>query len=322
MEKIKIINSLAMHYRCNYSHFLKIMMNKIYGCHLFRDFRMYKDLTYPILIEGDLKRKGANFIVRRPDLRVIIFYKVIESVFTDYYCNFKFEIYKTIPETFEYIHQVEVRYVNEDECFIKSTLFYNEKIVFSDKDIKSLILFEKTIYKSIESSLRKFIIFKLSVVYTLINSNIEIIWDIIRNLKLVNKFTHLLCDKINYKGNAVEENSIIELIKVRDKKNIKSIAKINNCKFKTFDLIKEFIIELLFHKEKDKNKIEPFSERKIIIRGYEYNGKCTIYLFYYFFNNHLSTDLEKFNKMKSQEFQKFKKIIEHYKASSINKSND
>lgn len=322
MEKIKIINSLAMHYRCNYSHFLKIMMNKIYGCHLFRDFRMYKDLTYPILIEGDLKRKGANFIVRRPDLRVIIFYKVIESVVTDYYCNFKFEIYKTIPETFEYIHQVEVRYVNEDECFIKSTLFYNEKIVFSDKDIKSLILFEKTIYKSIESSLRKFIIFKLSVVYTLINSNIEIIWDIIRNLKLVNKFTHLLCDKINYKGNAVEENSIIELIKVRDKKNIKSIAKINNCKFKTFDLIKEFIIELLFHKEKDKNKIEPFSERKIIIRGYEYNGKCTIYLFYYFFNNHLSTDLEKFNKMKSQELEKFKNIIEHYKASSINKSND
>ena len=84
MEKIKIINSLAMHYHCNYSHFLKIIVSKIYGCHLFRDFRIYKDLTYPILIEGDLKMKGAKFIVRRPDLGVIIFYKVIESVVTDY----------------------------------------------------------------------------------------------------------------------------------------------------------------------------------------------------------------------------------------------
>lgn len=322
MEKIKTINSLAMHYSCNYSHLIKITVSKIYGCHLFRDLRVYKDLTYPILIEGDLKRKGAKFIVRRPDLGVIIFYKVIESVVTDYYSNFKFHIYKTIPETFEYIHQVEVRYVNEDECFIKSTLFYKDNMVFSDKSIKSLILFEKTIYKSIENSLRKFIIFKLSMVYTVINRNIEIIWDILRNLKLVNKYTHLLCDKINYKGNAIDKNSIIELVKVRNKENIKSIAKINECKFKTFGLIKEFIIEFLFHKEKDKNKIEPFSERKIIIRAYEYNGKCTMYLFYYFFNIHQYTDLENFNKKKSQELEKFKNIIEHYNNSPNNQSKD
>ena len=45
-----------------------------------------------------------------------------------------------------------------------------------------------------------------------------------------------------------------------------------------------------------------------------------MYLFYYFFNIHPYTDLENFNKMKSQELEKFKNIIEHYKVSSNNKS--
>ena len=84
-------------------------MNKIYGCHLFTDLRAYKYLTYPILIEGDLKRKGEKYLVVRPNLEVIIFYKIIESVVRDYYSNFKFQIYDAFLEPFECIHQIEVR---------------------------------------------------------------------------------------------------------------------------------------------------------------------------------------------------------------------
>lgn len=47
-----------------------------------------------------------------------------------------------------------------------------------------------------------------------------------------------------------------------------------------------------------------------------------MYLFYYFFNTHQCKDLENFNKMKSQELEKLKNIIEHYKVFSNNKSND
>ena len=67
----------------------------------------------------------------------------------------------------------------------------------------------------------KKLIFKLSKIYTVINSKIKIIWDIIRNIQLVNKFTHLLSDKINYKSNIIDKNSIIELFKTKDKDSIK-----------------------------------------------------------------------------------------------------
>ena len=59
-------------------------------------------------------------------------------------------------------------------------------------------------------------------------------------------------DKINYKSNIIDKNSIIELFKTRDKDSIKQIAKINECQFKTFDVIKEFIIDLLFIKKRKK----------------------------------------------------------------------
>ena len=81
--------------------------------------------------------------------------------------------------------------------------------------------------------------------------------------------------------------------------------------------IKECVIELLFQKEKEKDKnnklLDPFSETKIIIRIYDYNGQCTMHILYFFFHAHDYMIIEKFTKKKNQELIKFKNMIENYK---------
>ena len=183
----------------------------IYFCHLFRNFKAYKDLSYPILLKGDLDRVKSKFIIRRPDLGVYMFYEFIESTITDYYSKFKFHIYKTIPKTFEFIHQLEYYYLNEDECLIFSSLIYNNEIIFTKNDLKTFYKFQTKISKTIEGFMMKSKLFKISVAYTIININIELIWKIIRNMKMIHKYINLLSDEIEYDGEILKKNKIIKL---------------------------------------------------------------------------------------------------------------
>lgn len=277
-------------------------------CHLFRNFKLYKDLSYPILLKGDLDRVKSKFIIRRPDLGVYMFYEFIESTITDYYAKFKFNIYKTIPKTFEFIHQLEYYYVNEDEVLIYSTLIYNNEIFFTKKDLKNFYKFQTNVSKSIEGCMMKSKLLKISVAYTTININIELIWKIIRNMKMLHKYIDLLSDNVEYDGEILKKNKIIKLIKGNSHK----VAIVKECKLAKYNSIKECVIELLFQKEKGKNYIGPFSEAKIVIRIYEYNGKNTMYLFHYFINRYEYTEIQKFTKIRNKKLSKFKDIIEHF----------
>ena len=282
----------------------------IYFCHLFRNFKAYKDLSYPILLKGDLDRVKSKFIIRRPDLGVYMFYEFIESTITDYYSKFKFHIYKTIPKTFEFIHQLEYYYLNEDECLIFSSLIYNNEIIFTKNDLKTFYKFQTKISKTIEGFMMKSKLFKISVAYTIININIELIWKIIRNMKMIHKYINLLSDEIEYDGEILKKNKIIKLIKGDGKGH--KVAIVKECKMVKYDSIKECVIELLFQKENGKNYIGPFSESKIVIRIYEYNGINTIYLFHFFVNRYEYTEIQKFTKIRNKKLSKFKDIIEHY----------
>ena len=279
-------------------------------CYLFRNFKVYKDLSYPILLKGDLDRLKSKFIIRRPDLGVYMFYEFIESIITDYYAKFKFHIYKTIPKTFEFIHQLEYYYTNEDECLIYSTLIYHNEIIFTKNDLKKFYKFQTNVSKSIESCMMKSKLLKLSVAYTTININIELIWKIIRNMKMIHKYIDLLSDQVEYDGEILKKNKIIKLIKGKGKSH--KVAIIKECKMAKYDSIKECVIELLFQKEKEKNNKEPFLETKIVIRIYEYDGKNTMYLFHFFVNRYEYSEIQKFTKIRNKKLAKFKDIIEHF----------
>ena len=317
MNKNETAQSLLLRCKCKYKDFVLGLYNIPFSCHLYRTCQVYKHLSYPFIIKGDLHNKGSKFILKRPDLGVIMFYEILEKIVTDYFSKFRYYIYKTIPDTFQYIQNIEIKYINEDECLLSSFLIYNNEIIFSEKDIKEVIRFKRNIFRTIEHSLREDIILKVSISNVFIKGNIELIWKIIRNLKMVHKYAHFLCDKVNYNGQIIKKDDIIQLIKYVGKKIIKSYVKVNRCKMVKMNTIKECVIELLFQKEKEKDKnnnlLDPFSETKIIIRIYDYNGQCTMHILYFFFHAHDYMIIEKFTKKKNQELIKFKNMIENYK---------
>ena len=309
MKKNESSQSLIIPNRCKFSHMIWGTSNTVLSCHFQKENKLC--ITYPIIIEGNLRQKGFKFILRRPDLDLDIFYELVELIITDYYGLFKYHIYKTIPESFEYYHLIEVRYINEDECIFFTSFIYNNNIFLSEKEVQEQILIRKKFYSNIIISLRKFAILKISSADIVINCKIELIWKVIRNMKMIHKYSHLLGSDIDYEGDILKKDKKITVYEIKNKVRYKSFANITKCLISKSNLIKNCTIELLFLNEQ--NILKSSSLNKIIINIYEYNSKCSMYVLY-FFNNIQKNQKEfsNFNRYKKKELEKFKNIIEYY----------
>ena len=185
MKKNEISQPLIMNCRCNYTHMILGTYNMTLSCQFQRTYYSY--LSYPIIIKGNLKEKGSRFMLKREDLQTYFFYEITDIIITDYYAFFKYHVYKTIPETFEFDHFLEIRYENEDQ-FTLLVIFLVQNKYLSEKEITDTIRIRKEIYANIINSLKEFKIFKIASVYHSINCKIELIWDIIRNMKMIHKY--------------------------------------------------------------------------------------------------------------------------------------
>jgi len=313
MKKYMTSQSLIMDNRCKFSHMIWSASNPA----LFSQFQKENKLctTYPIIIEGSLGKIGSKFIIRRVDLDIIIFYELTELIITDYYGLFKYHIYKTIPESIEFDFIKEVRYINEDEFVLFTSFIYNNNIFLSDKEIQKEIYIRKQFYSNIIISLRKFEILKISIAQITINSKIELIWKVIRNMKMIHKYSHLLGDDIDYEGDILKKDKIITVNKIKNKIIYKFFANISKCFLSKSNLIKECAIELLFLNEK--NSFTSFSLNKIIISIYEFNRKCSMYILYFFNSIQINQrEISNFNRCKMKELEKFKRIIENYSSNN------
>ena len=194
------------------------------------------------------------------------------------------------------------------------------KIFLSEKEVQEQILIRKKFYSNIIISLRKFAILKISSADIVINCKIELIWKVIRNMKMIHKYSHLLGSDIDYEGDILKKDKKITVYEIKNKVRYKSFANITKCLISKSNLIKNCTIELLFLNEQ--NILKSSSLNKIIINIYEYNSKCSMYVLY-FFNNIQKNQKEfsNFNRYKKKELEKFKNIIENYNLnhSKINK---
>lgn len=317
MNNNATIQSLIMHCRCNFSHMIIGTYNMALSCHFQREY--CKNLSYPIIIKGNLKEKGSKFIIKRQDLNLYIFYEILEIVITDYYACFKYHVYKTIPETYEYDYILQVRYINEDQCDFFVCFVFDHRIYLSERDMREEMKFKKDLYKNIERSLINYDLLKICYVYTEIKCKIELIVDILKNMKVIHKYCHILADEINYEDEILKKNSIIDLIEVNNNTILKSKAIVHKSTLNKSDISKEYILEFLFNKNKD--LLTCNSKTKIMIIIYEYNGYCSLYLLYFFY--YIQKNKENFinfAKLKNRELLKFKAIITNYnnKIYSIN----
>ena len=314
MKKNEISQPLIMNCKCHFSHMILGTYNLVLSCQFQKKYN--NQFSYPVIIRGNLKEKGSRFMLKMEDLDLYLFYEISDIIITDYYAIFKYHVYKTIPETFEFDHFVEIRYENEDEFTLFIVHSVQDKYL-TQEDIISAIQRRKEIYINIENSLREFKLLKIISVHQTINCKIDLIWDIIRNLKMIHKYTHLLADEIKYKGNLITKGKLINLIRKtnNNKSSLESVAKIKNLMMKKSKIEKEFNIQISVSKVK--NFISTNQIKKIIITVYEYEEKCSIYILF-FFKDILSKDkFSMINNEKNNELIKFKKIIENYnKASS------
>ena len=151
MQKNVISQPLIMNCKCNYSHMILGTYNLVLSCQFQKKYN--KQFSYPIIIRGNLNEKGSRFVLKMEDL--YLFYEVSDIIITDYYAIFKFHVYKTIPETFEFDHFMEIRYENENEF----TLFIVHSVqgkYLTQEDILYAIRNRKEIYMNIENSLKQF----------------------------------------------------------------------------------------------------------------------------------------------------------------------
>ena len=318
MKKNESAQALMIHCRCNFSHAILGTYNMVYSCHFHREY--CKNLSYPIIIKGNSKEKGSKFIIKRPDLNLYIFYEIKDLIITDYYAYFRYHVYKTIPETYDYDYILEIRYINEDQCDFFLYYLFDHTIYLSEKELHEEMKFKKALYRNIERSLRSFELLKIATVYTTINCKIELLWDIIKNMKLIHKYARILGDVIKYNGEIIKKDSIIYFFDKKGKKYLESVAEVHKCFLNKSEISKESSIELIFPIEKNKNSYS--LKEKIMIFIYEYNGLCSIYILYYFYNmQNNKANLLNFTRMKNRELNKFKNIIENYNANS-NKNNN
>ena len=308
------MKELNLYFKCKYLHLVLACQNIVLSNHFYRYLENIKYINFPHILNGNIKDVGTKFLISRPDLNMNIFHEIIEEVITDYYARFRYNIYKTIPESFQYIHQIEIRYLNEDECELRSSFIYDNLNFIPEKEIIAVIHFKKSIFNCIEYFLGAYSVQKISTTFSIINAKIELIRDIIRNMKMIHKYIHLLSEKISYTGELLKKNIIIELINTKKNKKIKWKAKVENCNMVATDLTKEYIIELLF--QNDGNNKSPFTEIKIIIN--EFKGKCTMYILYYFLKIQSYIDLQNFTNIKNRKLNKLKNIIENFNKSKNN----
>jgi len=318
MKRNETSQGLMMHCKCYFSHMIWVTYNPVLSCH-FQKINKLR-ITYPIMIKGELNRIGAKFILRRPDLGLDLFYELSEKVITDYYGLFKYHIYKTIPESFEYYQVIELRYINEDEFFLYTSFIYNNNIYLSEKDIKENINLSRNLYSNIVKSLRDLDAMRILATFTLINSDIELIYDVIRNMKLVHKYAHIIGDEIDYKGEIINKDYIIKINDFHNKSIIKSLATVDRCLIRKSSSIKSCIIEIFFKNEE--KSLLPFSLKKILMNIYEYDNKSSMYVLYIFNTIQEKKDLKSFSERKNRELKVFKNIIENFKKKKSVKKKD
>ena len=305
--------SQALYLKCKIDYMSMILgiFNVVHSCHFRREHKAdHNFLSYPLIISGRLNRKGDKFIIRKNDCNLLLFVEIKEMIITDYFSQINFHVYKSIPATFEYDIIIDVNYENSDECVLFSTFTYDKQIHLSEKSKIQELNERKFMFKTIERSFLNKEYFKFVNIYLLINCNIDLLWSVLLNMKLIHKYSKLIADEIQYEGNLITKDIKIKLNKIKKSSNIIYDAVVTKCKLSPKEADIEIVIDSInnsFNEKKNR-----FDENKYYFKIYEYENKCTIHIFFFFKNSLSFNQKQLFSFKKDLELKKLKDIIEHY----------
>ena len=278
---------------------LKSIKNLSYFVYFMRNISK-SSVKYPFYLKGNPNEDEGAIFIQIFDEYIKVYSKIKTMIETDYFVRIIYEAYKTIPTSFEFEYIITIFFTGFEKCFLVSNFRYSKKISLpkpsiSDERQKRVKLFLNIQRKLIENELNKFNIEEI-----LINAPFKLVFDIFLNFKLVNKYIKIFGKIIEYNGNIIKDNMIVNII---GKENLLLTVKIEKIEKNE----KECLIQFTKEYNNEINKQE-----KIIFLIYGEGQKTMIYMMN-FFNYFLSDDnLNKLTTDKKNMLYKLKTIIENY----------
>ena len=258
-------------------------------------------ISLPFNLTGKIGEVGTKYILKVLQTNMLVFYEYIEIISTDYFTHLKAHAYKTIPKTFEYYHVIDIFDDGKGQSLICSSFVYDNDIHIYDYIVHEEMLHREILLKHLNNYIGYNEYMKYFYTLIDININLDLIWKILLNMKMVHKYAKILCHEVKYENNLI--NKGIEIDLVYRKKTIKGkIEKLTKSKNKGN-------IKIYKHDE-NTEKIFPLKKINIII--YEYDNKVTMYIFFIFVTAQNLSKLTFFREFFQKELEKFKKMTEHY----------
>ena len=258
-------------------------------------------ISLPFNLTGKIGEVGTKYILKVLQTNMLVFYEYIEIISTDYFTHLKAHAYKTIPKTFEYYHVIDIFDDGKGQSLICSSFVYDNDIHIYDYIVHEEMLHREILLKHLNNYIGYNEYMKYFYTLIDININLDLIWKILLNMKMVHKYAKILCHEVKYENNLINKGIDIDL--VYRKKTIKGkIEKLSKSKNKGN-------IKIYKHDE-NTEKIFPLKKINIII--YEYDNKVTMYIFFIFVTAQNLSKLTFFREFFQKELEKFKKMTEHY----------
>ena len=297
MENYK--QSISIHIKAQPELILKSIKNLSYFSYFTREISK-TFIKYPFFIKGNPSEdEGATFI-QIFDEHVKVYMKVKTLIQTDYFVQIIYQAYKTIPTSFEFEYNIALFFTGIEYCLLCSNYKYSKIISLPRVSLYDERERRKKIFLNIQKKLFDKFLDKIDICEILIHANFKLVFDILLNMKLVNKYIQLFGEIIDYNGNVIKENKIITIYK-KENNILKEDIKIKILKIEK----KENEGKLSFEKDIiNKEKIT------FIIYGDEEN--TMLYMINKFNENLEPNFINNLLIEKKYKLSKLKKIIENY----------
>ena len=207
--------------------------------------------------------------------RIQIYFRLKTLIETDYYAHVEYFAYKTEPESFQYSFIMNVHYISPNTCLLITNYRYPNSVHLPSINILNETKRRRKIYKNMEHKIIQGFYHRFNIEYVNIHSPMNLIWELLLNLKALHKVVHILGDKIDYKGKMLSKGTNIKIVsRVPYIKNkyVEQHAEVTSLKQM------EMECEIVFHTvQHDFKNTHEYIIKLFLYKG-EGNNSCTVYM--------------------------------------------
>ena len=154
---------------------------------------------------------GTEFSLLVED-RIQIHFRLKTLVETDYYTHVEYFAYKTDPESFQYSFVMNAHYLTQGTCLLITNYMYPNTVNLPSTNQTKETKRRHKLYRNMEYKIMHGFYQRFNVEYINISSPMQLIWELILNLKSLQKFVHILGDKVDYEGKVISKGTIINVL--------------------------------------------------------------------------------------------------------------